>query len=71
MAGEPQYAARFYLDGAAPVVVDEPTRMLPGTRPLIEGNHWWSMIAYDAAGFAIGTFGQAAEFHVAPQDEGR
>ncbi len=61
----------FYLDGAAPVVVDEPTRVLPGTRPLADGNHWWSMVAYDAADFAIGTFGQAAEFHVAPQDEGR
>ena len=61
----------FYLDRRDPVVVDEPTRVLPGIRPLTEGNHWWSMIAYDAAGFAIGTFGQAAEFHVAPEDEGR
>ena len=54
----------FFLDGPGAVVVAEPTYVLPGTQPLAGGNHWWSVIARDAQGAAVGTFGQEAEFFV-------
>jgi len=54
----------FYLDRRATVTVGEPRYVLPDGESLAPGNHAWSVIAYDAEGLAIGTFGRTAEFHV-------